>query len=236
MTSAAQGNAADGHAAETFRGKTAVITGAANGIGEGFARHAGSLGMNVVLADLDGDRASAVADDIARASGVRTLAIATDVADESSVEALAERAWAEFGGVDMLLNNAGLMAMGYSWEIPAVKWDAMLRVNVAGQANAIRAFVPRMLDRGTQAWVVGVSSVGGMLPSPLMSPYSATKFAVLALTESLRYEMDMKGAPIQVSVVTPGSVKSEIFRVAARDEGSSPEVAAFNQSLQRQAD
>ncbi|MGW5425293.1 SDR family NAD(P)-dependent oxidoreductase [Streptomyces sp. NPDC003943] len=91
-------------------------------------------------------------------------------------------------------------------------------------------------ERGEKSWVVNVSSIGGLLPSPLMAPYSVTKFGVLALTESLHYEMRMKGAPVQVSVVTPGSVKSEIFRAARPGETAPPEIAAFNAQLQQLAD
>ncbi|MDA3624587.1 SDR family NAD(P)-dependent oxidoreductase [Saccharopolyspora sp. WRP15-2] len=219
---------------DTFRGRTAVITGASAGIGAGFARHAAGLGMKLVLADIAADRLAAVADELA-AAGAEVEPVVTDVADAASVEALAAKAHERFGAVDLLINNAGIMAMGYSWEIPAERWDAMLRVNIGGCANGIRAFVPRMLERGEKAWIVNVSSVGGMLPSPLMAPYSATKFGVLALTESLHYEMRMKNAPIQVSVVTPGSVRSEIFRTGGSAD-IAPEVAAFNAQLQQRAD
>ncbi|MFI1531437.1 SDR family NAD(P)-dependent oxidoreductase [Streptomyces griseus] len=91
-------------------------------------------------------------------------------------------------------------------------------------------------SRGEKAWVVNVSSIGGLLPSPLMAPYSVTKFGALALTESLHHEMLMKGAPVQVSVVTPGTVKSEIFRAARPGETLPPEAAAFNARLQTLAD
>ncbi|GAB3482260.1 SDR family NAD(P)-dependent oxidoreductase [Nocardiopsis coralliicola] len=225
-------------AAELFRGKTAVITGASSGIGAGFARHAAGLGMRLVLADIDADRLRALAGELT-AAGAEAEPVATDVSDPGAVEALARAAEARFGAVDLLINNAGIMAMGYSWEIPAERWDAALRINVGGAVNGLRAFVPRMLARGERAWVVNVSSVGGLLPSPLMAPYSATKFAVLALTESLKYEMDIKGAPVQVSVVTPGSVKSDIFRVARSGSGDGAEptpAEALNASLQRQAD
>ncbi|HEY9369373.1 SDR family NAD(P)-dependent oxidoreductase [Streptomyces sp.] len=222
-------------AAEVFAGRTAVVTGASSGIGAGLARHAAGLGMKLVLADIAAERLTAVADEL-RATGAEVEAVVTDVADPASVEALAERAYARFGTVDLLVNNAGIMAMGYSWEIPAARWDAMLRINVGGCANGIRAFVPRMLERGERAWVVNVSSIGGLLPSPLMAPYSATKFAVLALTESLHHEMLMKGAPIQVSVVTPGAVKSQIFAAARPDESQPPEVTGFADRLQAMSD
>ncbi|MFF5709506.1 SDR family NAD(P)-dependent oxidoreductase [Streptomyces sp. NPDC012756] len=223
-------------AAEVFRGRTAVITGASSGIGAGLARHAAGLGMKLVLADIAADRLAEFAGELS-ATGAEVTAVVTDVADPASVEALADTAYTRHGAVDLLVNNAGIMAMGYSWEIPAERWDAMLRINIGGYVNGIRAFVPRMLERGEKAWVVNVSSIGGMLPSPLMAPYSVTKFGTLALTESLHYEMQMKGAPIQVSVVTPGSVKSEIFKAARPGETAPPEeIAAFNDQLQAMAD
>ncbi|MFD0152038.1 SDR family NAD(P)-dependent oxidoreductase [Streptomyces sp. NPDC055721] len=222
-------------ARDVFGGRTAVITGASSGIGAGLARHAAGLGMKLVLADIAADRLAAFAEEL-RATGAEVEAVVTDVAEPASVEALADHAYTRFGAVDLLVNNAGIMAMGYSWEIPAERWDAMLRINIGGYVNGIRAFVPRMLERGEKAWVVNVSSIGGMLPSPLMAPYSVTKFGTLALTESLHYEMQMKGAPIQVSVVTPGSVKSEIFKAARPGEGTPPEIAAFNDHLQTLAD
>ncbi|MEU3478812.1 SDR family NAD(P)-dependent oxidoreductase [Streptomyces sp. NPDC033754] len=222
-------------ARDVFGGRTAVITGASSGIGAGLARHAAGLGMKLVLADIAADRLAAFAEEL-RATGAEVEAVVTDVAEPASVEALADHAYTRFGAVDLLVNNAGIMAMGYSWEIPAERWDAMLRINIGGYVNGIRAFVPRMLERGEKAWVVNVSSIGGLLPSPLMAPYSVTKFGTLALTESLHHEMQMKGAPIQVSVVTPGSVKSEIFKAARPGEGTPPEIAAFNDHLQTLAD
>ncbi|MEU2234550.1 SDR family NAD(P)-dependent oxidoreductase [Streptomyces vietnamensis] len=222
-------------AAEVFGGRTAVITGASSGIGAGLARHAAGLGMKLVLADIAAERLAEFAGELS-ATGAEVTAVVTDVSEPASVEALADTAYTRHGAVDLLVNNAGIMAMGYSWEIPAERWDAMLRVNIGGYVNGIRAFVPRMLERGEKAWVVNVSSIGGMLPSPLMAPYSVTKFGTLALTESLYYEMQMKGAPIQVSVVTPGSVKSEIFRAARPGETAPPEIAAFGDQLQAMAD
>ncbi|MFW5417522.1 SDR family NAD(P)-dependent oxidoreductase [Nocardiopsis sp. CNT-189] len=232
---AEQGSTGTADARHLFRGRTAVITGASSGIGAGFARHAAALGMRLVPTDVAADRLAALAEELA-AGGAEVEPVPADVTDPAAVEAVAVRADERFGGADMLVNNAGIMAMGYSWEIPAETWDAALRINVGGTANGLRAFVPRMLDRGTRAWIVDVSSVGGLLPAPLMAPYSATKFAVLALTESLKYELDMRGAPIQVSVVTPGSVKSDIFRAASGAAGAAPEAERFGALLHERAE
>ncbi|GAA1406031.1 short-chain dehydrogenase [Glutamicibacter uratoxydans] len=219
---------------DLFAGKTAVVTGASAGIGEGFARYAAGLGMKLVLADIAADRLESVAAQL-RANGAEVEAVVTDVSDPQSVEAMASQAVGRFGQVDMVINNAGIMAMGFSWEVPAERWDSVLRVNIGGYVNVMRAFIPRMLQQKTQGWFLQVSSIGGMFPSPLMAPYSVTKFGTLALTESLYYELQMQEAPIQVSVVLPDSVKSDIFS-SAKEGATLPAAQAFNDALQQRAD
>lgn len=188
-----------------FKDKVAVITGAASGIGRGLAERGHARGMKLVLADRD----AALLDSVA--AGLEgAVAVPTDVADPASVDALAAKAWDAFGGVDLLFNNAGIMATGYSWEIEPARWDASIDVNLKGILHGIRAFVPRMLEQG-RGHIVNTASVGGFGSSPLMAPYSVTKFAVVALTESLHAEMAMLGAPIGVSLLAPGPVKSAIF-------------------------
>lgn len=113
--------------------KIAVITGAASGIGAGLAREAARRGMQVVLADLDAKRLAEVAAGI----GSAAIAVPTDVADPAAVDALAERAYAQHGQVDLLFNNAGLLSTGFSWEIPAAKWQQVLAVNVGGVVNGL---------------------------------------------------------------------------------------------------
>ncbi|WP_246087332.1 SDR family oxidoreductase [Sphingorhabdus contaminans] len=186
----------------------AVITGAASGIGAGLAREAARRGMQVVLADRDAIALESVA------AGIGTCAhpVVTDVTDYAAVDALATLAFDRFGAVDLLFNNAGVMATGLSWEIPADKWAASWKVNVDGILNGLRAFVPRLIAANCPARIINTASVGGFLPSPLMAPYSATKFAVVALTEALAGELKMLRSKIEVSLLAPGPVKSDIFR------------------------
>jgi NAD(P)-dependent dehydrogenase (short-subunit alcohol dehydrogenase family) len=207
----------------SFKGGTAVITGAASGIGSGLARHAAALGMRLVLADLDPARLEAFAATL----DAEVLCVPTDVSRPEAVDALAAAAWQRFGGVDLLFNNAGIMATGFSWEISHERFERAFAVNVHGVLNGIRSFVPRMLERNAPAHIVNTASVGGFLPSPLMSPYSATKFAVVALTESLHGELKMLGAPIGVSLLAPGPVHSAIFDDPFGDTGDRAEVRAF---------
>ena len=184
----------------------AVITGAASGIGRGLAREAASRGYRLVLADRDADALAGVAAELPDA-----LAVPTDVTDRDAVFALAEAAFDRLETVDLLFNNAGVMATGLSWEISAERWQQSLDVNIGGIVHGLAAFVPRMIAAGTPSRIINTSSVGGFMPSPLMAPYSATKFAALALTESLKAELDMIGAPVAVSLLAPGPVSSGIF-------------------------
>lgn len=190
-----------------IQGGVAVITGAASGIGTGLARKALSLGMRVVLADV---QEQALREFASTLRG-EVLAVPTDVSDAASVERLAERVYAEFGEVDLLFNNAGVLTTGFSWEIEPERWKRSLDINIYGVLHGLRSFVPRLLRAGRPAHIVNTASVGGFLPSPLMAPYSVSKFAVVALTESLRGELEMLQAPVGVSLLAPGPVKTGIF-------------------------
>lgn len=186
----------------------AVITGAAGGIGAGLAREAARRGMQVVLADRDAAAVQAVADEI----GAAAMAVACDVTEPASCEALAHAAYAAHGQVDLLFNNAGVLSTGFIWEISPETWQRSLDVNIGGIVNGIRAFVPRLLAADRPARIVNTASVGGFLPSPLMAPYTSTKFAAVALTESLAGELKLIKSKIEVSLLAPGPVKSGIFR------------------------
>lgn len=188
--------------------KVVVVTGAAGGIGAGLAREAARRGMDVVLADRDASAVHAVAESI----GDAATAVAVDVASLESCVCLAEAAYAAHGQVDLLFNNAGVLSTGLCWEISPERWSQSLDVNITGILNGLRAFVPRMISADRPARIVNTASVGGFLPSPLMAPYSVTKFAAVALTECLAGELKMVKAPIEVSLLAPGPVKTGIFR------------------------
>lgn len=188
-------------------GGVAVITGAASGIGAGLVRHALTLGMRVVAADVTAERLHALVDGL----NGDVIAVPTDVTQADAVAALADAAYRAYGQVDLLFNNAGIMATGFSWQIEPARWQRMLAVNVGGIVNGLHAFVPRLLAAQRPAHIVNTASVGGFLASPLMAPYSASKFAIVALTESLHAEMAMLQAPIDISLLAPGPVITGIF-------------------------
>jgi NAD(P)-dependent dehydrogenase (short-subunit alcohol dehydrogenase family) len=199
---------------EAFRGGVAVITGAGSGIGEGLARTAARAGATVVLADVAPDRAEAVAADI-RAGGGAAHALPVDTGDAASIERLAADVHARFGDVRLLVNNAGIETIGLAWELSAAAWERIVRINVLGPIHGVRAFAPRMLAAKRPAFIANVASVGAFGMMPVQNPYVMSKHAVLSFTEGLRLEMELVGAPVSVSVVTPGPVATRIFRDAA---------------------
>jgi NADP-dependent 3-hydroxy acid dehydrogenase YdfG len=188
-----------------------VITGAGSGIGAGLARHASSLGMKLVLADWDEPSLKDVADSLS----CDVVAIPTDVRDELAVQSLAKIAYDQFGQVDLLFNNAGVLSSGISWEIDSATWQRSLDINIGGVMNVIRAFVPRMIAADRPSRVINTSSLGGFLTSPFMAPYSATKFAIVAITEAMAGELAAINAKLQVSLLAPGPVKSAIMDAPA---------------------
>ncbi|ANY22258.1 SDR family NAD(P)-dependent oxidoreductase [Gordonia terrae] len=221
-------------AAERFAAGTAVVTGAAAGIGEGFARHLAGIGMNIAVADIDGDRAAALVADMEASTGVRASAHVVDVADAQSVEDFAADVYLRYGSVELLINNAGVESAGLLWEIDEARWRRLMQINVDGVFHCIRAFVPRMIAAGTPSCVANLSSVGGFNSVAVQAPYIVSKHAVLAMTECLHQDLSIVGAPIQVSAVVPYSIRSEIFRSAQRDAPTTnPTANAVFAAMQR---
>jgi NAD(P)-dependent dehydrogenase (short-subunit alcohol dehydrogenase family) len=208
-----------------FSGRTAVITGAADGLGAACARRAATLGMRVVLADIDPDRLRRTADTLA-ADGADVLAVVTDVGDPDSVEQLAQRAYAHFPSIDVVINNAGVEAAGQVWEWTPEAFDRLMRVNMYGVFHGIRAFVPRMIAAG-RGHIANVASVGAFRATPFNSPYQASKHAVLVLTEALAQELAQRGHPVDVSLIVPSALQTDIFAsVEVFDSPGSDEAAA----------
>ena len=206
-------------AKEKLAGGTAVVTGAGSGIGEGIARVAASLGMNVVLADVSRDRIEQVAASI-DATGASVLPVETDVTDIAALERLADAAYDRFGEVRLVVNNAGIETIGFSWEIPDETWDRLLSINVRGVVHGSRVFARRMLESGNPGFISNVASIGALGMMPTQAPYMMSKHAVLSFTECLYLEMQLKKAPIQVSAVLPAQVATRIFEDAPADRGS----------------
>jgi NAD(P)-dependent dehydrogenase (short-subunit alcohol dehydrogenase family) len=199
---------------QDFRGRVAVVTGAASGIGKGLAERAAEEGMSVVLADIDCEGLDQLSE-VLRESGAPHLVVPTDVADAAQVETLAKCTLDTFGQVDLLFNNAGVLLTGYTWERSIEDWDWIVGINLRGAINGIRSFVPVLLEQNTEAHIVNTSSPAGFLAAPFLGPYTVTKQAILALTETLCYELAALNAKVEVHALCPLNVASRIMDTAA---------------------
>jgi NAD(P)-dependent dehydrogenase (short-subunit alcohol dehydrogenase family) len=192
-----------------FRGKVAVITGAASGIGYGLAEYAAKEGMKVVLADVEEDALKEAEKNI-KAIGVDTLAVKTDVSKADDVKTLAEKTLDAFGAVHLLCNNAGVSAGMNSWESTLADWKWVLGVNLWGVIHGIHFFIPIMLRQNTECHIVNTSSIMGLF-SLVGATYAASKHGVVALSEVLYRELGQAGYKIGVSVLCPAYINTGIF-------------------------
>ncbi len=201
------------------RGQTAVVTGAANGIGLAMARRFLDSGLRVVLADRDSDALDVAVSQL----GDGALGVPTDVADAASVVALAARVAEVFGDVHVLCNNAGVIGPGRSWETSASEWSRIVSVNLDGVVNGLRSFVPAMLAHGAPCHVVNTASGAGLFVAPSFSAYCVSKAAVVALSESLAAEIALvPSAQLQVHVLCPGSTTSNLYRTEVARHAHAP--------------
>ncbi|MBV8951445.1 MAG: SDR family NAD(P)-dependent oxidoreductase [Actinobacteria bacterium] len=203
-------------------GKVAVVTGAASGIGRGLARRFGAEGMSVVVADVEPAALDETAALIREAAGVEVLAVRTDVSDPDAVESLAARTYERFGAAHVVCNNAGVFQGGFLWERTEADWDWVFGVNVYGIIHGIRSFVPRMLEQGGDGHVVNTASIAGLVTSGYSGPYSVSKFAAVALSESLAHDLRASNASIGVSVLCPSAVNTRIGESTRNRTGPVP--------------
>ncbi len=194
---------------KNFLGKVAVITGGADGIGKAIARACAARGMKLVLADISEERLQRTVAELA-AEGAEVIGVAGNVAVEADVQALADKAFAQFGKVHLLVNNAGVALAKNAWETTQADWDWVMGVNLYGVSNGLRAFVPRMLESGEEGHVVNTASVAGLISEPSMAAYNASKFAVVTLTEGLHHDLTLRKANVKASVLCPAWVKTAI--------------------------
>ena len=187
---------------EDLRGKVAVITGGASGIGLATARALAAEGARVVLADIeDGPLAAA-------ATELDALGVRCDVSSLESVQALADAAYERHGAVDIVFNNAGVAVGGPMVDMTHADWDWLVRVNLWGPIHGIEVFVPRMVERGAGGHVLFTASFAGLVPNVGLGPYCVTKYGVVAMAEVLQREL--RAAQIGVSVLCPMRVATNI--------------------------
>ena len=193
---------------EDLTGKTAVVTGGASGIGLGIAQALAGAGMRVAIADVE-DAALERALASLESAGGEVVAVRVDVTDRSALAAAADQVEDAFGKVHVLCNNAGVLVGGSIDEMTYADWDWVLAVNVRGVINGLQTFLPRIAAHGEGGHIVNTASLAGMSTARGMSVYTASKFAVVGLTEALR--ADLADSGIGVSVLCPGVVDTNIF-------------------------
>jgi NAD(P)-dependent dehydrogenase (short-subunit alcohol dehydrogenase family) len=195
---------------QELKGKVAVITGAAEGIGKAIAVAAAAEGMQLVLADISAELLNNTVQEL-RQTGVEVTGVVTDVAKESDIQALADQAYAQFGHVHLLVNNAGVAFAKSAWETTAKDWEWIIGINLYGITHALRIFVPRMLASDEVAHIVNTASVAGLIAEPALAAYNVSKFGVVALSESLHHDLSLRKSKIGVSVLCPSWVKTRII-------------------------
>jgi len=199
-----------------IQGKVVVITGASSGLGAATARMLAARGASVVLGARRVDKMQALADEI-RAAGGKVELIATDVTRAADVKALIDTAVSAFGRIDVLVNNAGLMAIAPLSELKVDEWDRMIDINVKGVLYGIAAALPLFQAQGAGHFI-NIASVAGLkVFSPGGTVYSGTKFAVRAISEGLRHEV---GGAIRTTTIEPGAVDSELQLGSSHEESS----------------
>lgn len=193
---------------EDLTGKTAFVTGGANGIGFAMAKAFLGAGMRVVIADVDEAALAAAAAEL-KGSNTEVMAVQLDVTDRDQYKAVADRVESEFGYIDVLCNNAGVYRGGTIDKVTYEDWDWVMGVNVGGVVNGVQTFVERMKARGNGGHIVNTASMAGMTTSPGLGVYNASKFAVVGMSEAM--QGDLAEAGIGVSVLCPGMVRTRIL-------------------------
>jgi NAD(P)-dependent dehydrogenase (short-subunit alcohol dehydrogenase family) len=207
---------------EVFSGKIAVVTGAASGLGQGFSIEIAKAGGTVIAADIDQAGVEKTVATI-ESSGGKAEAHKLDVADQAAVAALVDGTVEKHGRIDYIFNNAGIAVQGLVEEIPIEHWDAIVDVNLKGVIYGTSAAYKHMVKQGN-GHIVNTASLAGLVPSPLLAPYSTVKFGVVGLSDSLRVEAQAKG--VDVTALCPGFIESGIY-------GSSLTSGDFNEEVFR---
>ncbi len=199
-----------------LKNKNALITGAGKGIGKAIALALAKEGVNVILLARTQEEIDNVAAK-ARSLRVKALAITADVADINSVNDAVEKGLAEFKTIDILINNAGIAAFGKFLELEPTEWERIIQVNLMGTYYVTRAVLPNMIERQTGD-IINISSTAGLAGNALTSAYSASKFAVLGLTDSLMQEV--RKYNIRVTALTPSTVATDMAKDLKLTDGN----------------
>ena len=197
-----------------FKNKTAVLTGAGSGFGLACARIGATLGMNLVLADVQQDALDQATAEL-QATGAKVLPFKLDVSDALQFEALGQATFKRFGAPNLVFNNAGVGAGGLIWETSLKDWEWVMGVNLMGVVHGVRTFTPMMLDAAKKdpayrGHIVNTASMAGLLNPPNMGVYNVSKHAVVSLSETLYQDLSLVTEQISASVLCPFFVATGI--------------------------
>ena len=203
-----------------LKNKNALITGAGKGIGKAIALALAKEGVNVILISRTQTDIDQLADEASNL-GVKSLALAADVSDINSINSAVEKALSKFKTIDILINSAGIASFGKFMELEPATWEKIIQVNLMGTYYTTRAVIPNMIERQTGD-IINISSTAGLAGNALTSAYSASKFAVLGLTDSLMQEMRKHN--IRVSALTPSTVATDMAKDLNLTDGNPEKV------------
>ena len=203
-----------------IKNKNALITGAGKGIGKAIALALAKEGVNVILVSRTQTDIDQLADEASNL-GVKSLALAADVSDINSINSAVEKALSKFKTIDILINSAGIASFGKFMELEPAAWEKIIQVNLMGTYYTTRAVIPNMIERQTGD-IINISSTAGLAGNALTSAYSASKFAVLGLTDSLMQEMRKHN--IRVSALTPSTVATDMAKDLNLTDGNPEKV------------
>lgn len=212
-----------------YRGRVCVVTGAASGMGRQLSLQLADHGARLALCDINGQLLAEVAE-ACRRSGTEVLETVVDVAERDAVHRFADAVVQRFDMVHYVFNNAGIGAGGSVENFDYKEFEKVIDINFWGVVYGTKAFLPYLKASG-DGHIVNISSVYGLLSGPFSSPYNAAKFAVRGFTESLRQEMLVQKAPIKVTCVHPGFVKTDIFKATTFNGSPSADFAAMTDKL-----
>jgi short-subunit dehydrogenase len=201
-----------------IRGAAAAVTGAASGIGRALALELAARGCDLALADRDEAGLQTVAADIGRAHKQKITVHRVDVGEAGQIADFAQAATSAHPGLNIVVNNAGVALLGQFNEIDQTQMDWLMNINFWGVVHSTRAFLPH-LSRQSEAHIVNLSSIFGIVAPPGQTAYAAAKFAVRGFSESLRHELQTADSPVRLSVVHPGGVATNIARNSRTGSG-----------------
>lgn len=195
---------------KVFKNKVALITGAGHGFGRALSLEAAQRGMKLAIADIDKKALCKTENDIKK-TGAKVISIPTDVTEEKDIDAMVKKTMAEYEEINLLINSAGVAIPGPIWELPTRDWEWILHADLMSQVWTLKRVIPIMRKQKGHGDILNVASMAGLITSPLMPAYYATKFAVVGMTEAVEYDLQAEEANVGLHVFCPAFVQTDLY-------------------------